>query len=94
MAKDAHDPLKHLRGNPDAAALLSHPQALRDLLRAPETQRLMRLLESKAGPALQQAAGEAAKGNPDALKGVVEQLMGSQEGAQAVEALQRRIPKS
>lgn len=94
MAKDAHDPLNTLRGNPDAAALLSRPQALKDLLHAPETQRLMRLLEAKAGPALQQAAGEAAKGNPAALKGVVEALMGSQEGAQAVEALQRRIPKS
>lgn len=89
MAK-ANDPLEELRRNPDAAALLSRPELLASLLQSPETQNLVRLLEGASGAGLRQAAESAVRGDPTALKGVVAQLMRSKDGAQAVEALQRR----
>lgn len=90
MAK-ANDPLEALRENPNAAALLSRPELLSSLLQSPETQNLIRLLERQSGDALRKAAGEAARGDPTALKGVVDQLMGSKDGAQAIQALQHRV---
>ena len=90
MANQANDPLEALRRNPEAAAFLGNPAALAALLRSPETQKLVRLLEETGGNQLQQAAGQAVLGDTTALKRVVDRLMDSKDGAQAVEALQRR----
>ena len=97
MANQANDPLEALRRNlealrrnPEAAAFLGNPAALAALLRSPETQKLVRLLEETGGNQLQQAAGQAVRGDTTALKRVVDRLMDSKDGAQAVEALQRR----
>ena len=90
MANQANDPLEALRRNPEAAAFLGTPAALAALLRSPETQKLVRLLEETGGNQLQQAAGQAVRGDTTALKRVVDRLMDSKDGAQAVEALQRR----
>ncbi len=90
MANQANDPLEALRRNPEAASFLGNPAALAALLRSPETQKLVRLLEETGGNQLQQAAGQAVRGDTTALKRVVDRLMDSKDGAQAVEALQRR----
>ena len=50
----------------------------------------MTLLNQSAGDGLQAAAQAAAKGKPDALMGLLNQVMGSPEGAQAVEGLKKK----
>lgn len=82
--------LSALTRDPQAAKLLGDAGALKDLLSAPETQTLMGLLNKSAGGSLQSAAQAAAAGRPDALMGLLDQVMKSQEGAQAVEGLQKK----
>jgi len=79
--------------DPQAAQLLKDPAALKRLLTAPETQKLMALLQAQAGDGLQSAAQAAAKGKPDALMGILGQVMRSKEGSSAVEGLQKKAPK-
>ena len=89
-----HEPdLDALKKDPQAAQLLKDPGALKSLLSAPETQKLMNLLNQSAGGSLQDAAHAAAKGKPDALMGLLSQVMQSKEGAQAVEGLQKKTTK-
>lgn len=86
-----HDPtLEALKADPQAAQLLSDPKALNALLSSPETQRLMALLNQSAGAGLTQAAQAAAKGKPEALMGILNQVMSSPAGSQAVEGLQKK----
>ena len=82
--------LDALKQDPQAAQLLRDPKGLQALLSSPETQRLMALLNQSAGAGLQSAAQAAAKGKPDALMGLLNQVMGSPEGAQAVEGLKKK----
>jgi len=85
--------LDALKKDPQAAKLLSDPAALKNLLTSPETQKLMALLNQTAGKDLQGAAQAAAKGKPEALMGILSQVMQSKEGAGAVEKLQKKAPK-
>ncbi len=88
------DPIPEvLKRDPQAAQLLGDPAALKALLSSPETQKLMALLNQSAGEGLRSAAQAAAKGKPDALMGILGQVMGSPEGAQAVEGLKRKTQK-
>jgi len=82
-----------LKSDPQAAQLLKDPAALKGLLSAPETAQLMRLLNQQGGDSLQAAAQAAAKGKPQALLGLLNQVMSSKEGASAVEELQKKAPK-
>ena len=82
--------LEALKKDPQAAKLLSDPAGLRALLSAPETQKLMELLNKSAGGSLQAAAQAAAKGKPQDLMGMLDQVMKSKEGAQAVEEIQKK----
>ena len=82
-----------LKKDPQAAKLLGDPAALKSLLSSPETQRLMTLLNQSAGTGLQSAAQAAAKGKPEALMGLLNQVMGNPEGAQAVEGLKKKTQK-
>lgn len=84
-----------LKQEPQAAQLLGDPAGLKALLSSPETQRLMALLNRSAGDGLSSAAQAAAQGKPQALLGILNQVMASQEGSQAVEALKKKTgPKS
>lgn len=76
--------------SPQAAGLLKNKDALKGLIASPDTQKLMAMLNQKAGDGLKSAADAAAKGDPSALVGLVNQLMGSREGADLV----ARINKS
>ncbi len=88
------DPIPEaLKRDPQAAQLLGDPAALKALLSSPETQKLMALLNQSAGEGLRSAAQAAAKGKPDALMGILGLVMGSPEGAQAVEGLKIKTQK-
>ena len=82
-----------LKKDPQAAQLLGDPSALKSLLSSPETQKLVSLLSQAGGDGLQAAAQAAAKGKPDALMGILNQVMGSPEGAKAAEAFQKKTQK-
>ncbi len=89
-----NDPtLDALKKDPQAAQLLSDPKNLKALLGSPETRKLMALLNQNAGSGLQAAAQAAAQGKPEALMGLLDQVMGSPEGAQAVEGLKKKTQK-
>lgn len=79
-----------LKNDPQAAKLLRDPKGLQALLSSPETQKLMALLNQNAGGGLQSAAQAAAAGKPEALMGLLEQVMGNPEGAKAVEGLKKK----
>lgn len=82
-----------LKKDPAAAQLLGNPAALKSLLSSPETQKLVSLLSKAGGDSLRGAAQDAAKGRPDALMGLLNQVMGSPEGAQAAQAFQKKTQK-
>ena len=50
----------------------------------------MSLLNQSAGSGLQSAAQAAAKGKPEALMGLLNQVMNDPQGAQAVEGLKKK----
>lgn len=82
--------LEALKKDPQAAKLLNDPKTLKGLLSSPETKQLMDLLNRSAGTGLDRAAREAAAGKPEALMGILNQVMGSKEGSRAVEQLQKK----
>ena len=88
---DRPDPaLDALKKDPQAAKLLGDTAALKSLLSAPETQKLVELLSRGGKDALSAATKDAAKGKPDALMGLLNQVMSSPEGAQAAQAFQKK----
>lgn len=66
--------------------------ALKQLLQAEDTRRMMELLGSQGG--VQDAAKAAAAGNPGQLMGMMQQLMDTKEGAQLVERITKQARKS
>ena len=82
-----------LKKDPQAAQLLGDPTALKALLSSPETRKLVSLLSQAGGDSLQSPAKAAATGKPDALMGILNQVMGSPEGAQAAQAFQKKTQK-
>jgi len=82
-----------LKKDPKAAQLLGDPAALKSLLSSPETQKLVSLLSQAGGSSLKTAAQDAAKGRPDALMGILNQVMGSPEGAKAAQEFQKKTQK-
>ena len=93
MRSDSSD-LDALKQDPQAAALMKDPAALRKLLSAPETKQLMALLRQNGGGALKDAAHAAAQGRPDALMGLLNKVTSSQEGARAVEKLRQKTEQN
>ena len=89
-----NDPaMEALKKDPQAAKLLSDSAGLQALLSAPETQKLMELLNRSAGASLQTAAQAAAKGKPQDLMGLLNQVMQSPEGAALVERINKAVQK-
>lgn len=80
-----------LMKDPKAAGLLKNKALLQSLLNAPDTQRLIQLLDEKAGGDLKRAAGSAARGDPQELSGLVRQVMGSREGAKLIQQLNQKL---
>ena len=86
--------LDELMKDPKAAGLLKNKALLQTILNAPDTQRLIQLLDQKAGGDLKQAASSAAKADTQALTGLVRQVMGSQEGAKLIHQLNQKLEQS
>lgn len=85
--------LDALKKDPQAAQLLNNPKTLKSLLSAPETQALVNLLNKQSGGGLQNAAQAAAQGKPDALIGILNQVMQSTQGAETIAELQKKAQK-
>ena len=83
--------LDELMKDPKAAGLLKNKALLQTILNAPDTQRLIQLLNQTAGGDLKQAAGAAAKGDTGALSGLVRQVMNSEEGARLIQQLNQKV---
>ena len=92
MAKPQSN-LDELMKDPKAAGLLKNKDLLKNILSAPDTKRLMNLLNQHAGGGLQSAAAAAAQGDPSQLTGLLNQVMQSKEGAQVVGRLTDTLPK-
>lgn len=76
---------------PQAEKLLRDKAALEQLLRSPDTQALMAMLERQGG--LQAAAEAAMRGDPTKLQNMVGQVMGDPAGAGVVERIKKSAPK-
>jgi len=85
--------LDTLMKNPETAGILKHKDLLLGLMKSPDTQKLMEMLNQKAGGGLKTAADAAAKGDASALAGLVGQVMKSEEGAAVINRLNRKIPQ-
>lgn len=83
--------LDELMKDPKAAGLLKNKALLQSILNAPDTQRLIQLLDQTAGGDLKQAASSAAKGDASALSGLVRQVMSSEEGARLIQQLNQKV---
>ena len=81
--------LDELKRDPKAAALLNNRALLQSLLASPDTRRLLELLRQKGGEGFRDAA---ARGDARALAGIIQQAMGTREGAQLAEKLRRAVP--
>ena len=82
------------QNNNDPTAALEHNRALLEqVVRSPDAQRLMELLNRNAGGRLKTAAASAALGDAKDLLAMVRQVMTDPEGAKLVERLNRTAPK-
>lgn len=78
------------QNNNDPTAALEHNRALLEqVVRSPDAQRLMELLNRNAGGRLKTAAASAALGDTKDLLAMVRQVMTDPEGAKLVERLNR-----
>ena len=66
--------------------------AIQQLLQSEDTRRMMELLGAQGG--VKDAAKAAATGNPEQLMGMMQQLMGTKEGAQLVDRITKQARKS
>lgn len=79
-----------VQNNNDPTAALEHNRALLEqVIRSPDAQRLMELLNRNAGGRLKTAAASAALGDTKDLLAMVRQVMTDPEGAKLVERLNR-----
>lgn len=74
--------------------LKSNPAALRSLMQSRDGQTLMQMLtQGDQGAALQRAVQAAAKGRPDEMVRMVNQVMQSPGGTELVERINRAVQK-
>ena len=79
--------------SPQAEQLLKDKDKVLEMMRSPDTQRLMELLRRSGGADLQSAAQAAMKGDTARLMGLVQQVMATPEGAKAVQNINKNLPK-
>lgn len=75
----------------DPKELLKHPEQLRALMSSPEVRQLAQLLNSRSGGHLQSAAEQAKQGDSTPLKGMIESLSATQEGAKLISQIQSKL---
>jgi len=74
------------------AQQIKNKGAIQQLLQSEDTRRMMELLGTQGG--VKDAAKAAASGNPAQLMGMMQQLMGSKEGAELVDRITKQARKS
>lgn len=77
--------------SPQAAKLLKDKAAVEHLVKSPDTQALMQMLNQGGG--LKAAADAAMKGDASQLQGLLDQLMKDPSGAKVVERINKSVPK-
>ena len=85
--------LNDVISSPQAASLLKNKQAIEDLMKSGEAQRLIELLNRNAGGGLKDAAQSAVKGDAAQLMSLVEGLMKDPQSAKLVEDLNKKVTK-
>lgn len=90
---DMQDPMRALKRDPKAAALLEDQAALAALLQSEEAKTLAGLLQSVGGAGLQQAAQAAARGDSSALSAIVDKVRADPKGARAMAAMDKKTGK-
>ena len=80
--------------SPEAQALLQNKDSIMGLLNSPDAKKLMEMLNQNAGGGLKTAADAAMKGDASALMGLMQQVMGCNEGADVVDRIQKKAPKA
>lgn len=81
-----------LKKKPQAAKLLNNQEAMANVLKSPEAARLAELLKNSQGD-LESAAKLAMGGDTSQLMGLINNLMANPEGAEAIQNLNKNIPK-
>ena len=79
--------------SPQAEKLLKNKAAVENLVKSPDTKRLMDLLNKNAGGSLKSAAEAAMKGDTSQIMGLMDRLMKDPEGAKVVERINKSMPK-
>ena len=74
-----------------AAKLMTDSKRLEQLRDAPETQKIFSLLSQSTGGNLEQAAGNAAKGDSAQLISAIRKLMQDPEGAQLIQQMKQKL---
>ncbi len=89
MGNESQKDMEHLA---DTARSMQDNGAVRQLLASEDTKRMMNMLGSQ--DRVQNAAKAAAAGNPAQLMGMMQQLMGTKEGAELVDRITKQARKS
>lgn len=74
-----------------AAKLLKDKSAIENLVKSPDTQALVEMLNKQGG--LKAAADAAMKGDASQLQGLLDRLMKDPNGAKVVERINKSAPK-
>lgn len=82
---------RNVFGSQQAAKLLKDKSALENLVKSPDTQALMEMLNKSGG--LKSAADAAMKGDASQLQGLLDRLMKDPHGAQVVDRINKSAPK-
>ena len=74
-----------------AKRLMNNQNAINRLKTAPETQRLMEMLDSQVGGDLESAANAAANGSPNQLMNAMEKLLRDPESKKLLEQISKTM---
>ena len=83
--------LEDLFHNAQAQQLTGNSEKLGQLMQDPETQKIFAMLSKNTGGSLEQAAGNAAKGDTTQLMGAIKQLMQDPEGARLLQQMKEKL---
>ncbi len=77
--------------DPQASKLMSDSSKLEQLRDAPETQQIFSMLSQSTGGNLEQAAGQAAKGDTKQLVSAIRKLMHDPQGARLIQQMKDKL---
>lgn len=81
----------NLMNSPQAAKLLKDKSTVENLVKSPDTQALVSMLNQSSGGGLKAAAEAAMKGDASQLQGLLDRLMKDPNGAKVVERINKSV---